>query len=524
MQRILLVLLLGLFLGSEARAQATATAVTGQRVACANGKAINYACNQVDLLAFLPLSTIGGRMCPDQRPCRVNDLWGWTDPATNKEYALVGRTDGTAFVDISDPLNPIYLGKLPTHTVNQIWRDIKVYNDHAFIVADGARAHGMQIFDLTQLRAVANPPVIFAETAHYAAFSSAHNVVINEDTGFAYVVGANSGGANSGGETCGGGLHMVNIQDPVNPFFVGCFQDESTGRAGTGYTHDAQCVVYHGPDVEHQGREICIGANETAVSIADVTDKGAPVALSSAGYPNLGYVHQGWLTEDHRYYFQNDEFDEMSFPSAVSRTRTLIWDLEDLDDPLLVKEYSGPVGSTDHNLYIREEYVFMANYTSGLRIVDISDIRNPREVAFFDTYIPNNDSGFGGAWSNYPFFKSEVVIISSQFEGLFIVQPSGIQVATEDEEEMPAGFTLSTAFPNPFNPQTSLTLTVTRPQPVTVSVHDVLGREVARLLQGTLPTGSHHLTFEASDLPSGTYMVRAVGATTTHTRLVTLAK
>ena len=132
----------------------------------------------------------------------VNDIWGWTDPETGTEYALVGRMDGTAFVSLADPANPRYLGELaPTDgTTKNLWRDIKVYADHAFIVADGAGAHGVQIFDLTELRDVRGAPVTFEETAHYSGISSAHNIVINEATGFAYAVGSSAGG-----ETCGGG-------------------------------------------------------------------------------------------------------------------------------------------------------------------------------------------------------------------------------------------------------------------------------------------------------------------------------
>ena len=101
----------------------------------------------------------------------MNDIWGWTDPLDGKEYALLGRTTGTAFIDITDPNNPVYLGNLPTHTVSSLWRDIKVYTDHAFIVSE-ASGHGMQVFDLTQLRNVPNPPVTFTADAHYSGFGN----------------------------------------------------------------------------------------------------------------------------------------------------------------------------------------------------------------------------------------------------------------------------------------------------------------------------------------------------------------
>ncbi len=388
-------------------------AITGDDVACQDGQAGEFACTDVDIVSFLPVQEIGGG-----RGVEVNDLWGWTDPETGTEWALVGRYDGTSFIDLSDPSNPVYAGNLPlTEGANpNVWRDVKVYNDHAFIVSDGAGEHGMQVFDLTRLREPRDGPETFEATAHYDRIHSAHNIVINEGTGFAYAVGSSGGG-----DTCGGGLHMIDIRDPVNPTFAGCFADSSTGRRGTGYSHDAQCVVYEGPDDEHRGKEICFGSNETALSISDVTDKEAPVALAMAGYANASYSHQGWLDEAHEYFYMNDELDELQ--GRAASTRTMVWDVKDLDEPILVKEHFSDVTSSDHNLYIRGDLMYQSNYVSGLRILDISDRENPREVAFFDTVPWTDDApGFDGSWSNYPFFASGIIVVTSGKEGVFVLR------------------------------------------------------------------------------------------------------
>ena len=394
-------------------------AVVGGEVECREGSASAFDCDDVDMVSFLPVAAIGG-----SRGVRTNDVWGWTDPESGREYALVGRTEATAFVDVTDATNPRYLGELPkTAAANgSSWRDIKVYANHAFIVSDGAGAHGMQVFDLTQLRDVQGDPVTFDETAHYDAIFSAHNIVINEERGFAFAVGASGGG-----ETCGGGLHMIDIRDPGNPTFAGCFADPTTGNQGTGYSHDAQCVVYDGPDDDYRGNEICFGSNETALSIADVTNKEAPVAVSHASYPNVAYSHQGWLTDDHRYFYMNDEGDEIS--GLVEGTRTLIWDVVDLDDPILLGEYISENKSSDHNLYIRGNLMYQSNYVSGLRILDISDPANPVEVGFFDTVPAGEDApGFDGSWSNYPFFESGTIVVTSGAEGMFLLRkrPLGV--------------------------------------------------------------------------------------------------
>ena len=360
-----------------------------------------YSCSNVDLMSFLALDDIGGG--------GGNDIWGWTDSSTGKEYAIMGRTNGTSFVDISDPVSPIYLGNLPPHSDDSSHRDIKVYANHAFIVTEAANS-GMQVFDLTQLRAVASPPATFSETAHYAGFSDAHNLAINEDSGFAYAVGTNN---------CSAGLHMINIQSPTNPTTAGCFSAD-------GYTHDAQCVNYDGPDLDHRGKEICFNSNVNTLTIVDVTNKAVPVLLSRTGYIGSEYTHQGWLTEDHDYFLLGDELDEITNPD-VTKTRTYLWNLSNLDAPALIGVHDSTTTATDHNLYVKGNYTYQSNYVAGLRILDITDIAhgNLSEVAFFDV-VPSSDAPGSdtGTWSNYPFFASGIVVVSTIDGGLFILRPN----------------------------------------------------------------------------------------------------
>lgn len=385
---------------------------------CEGGQMAEFPCANMELVGHMPISDLGG-----ERGVWLNDVWGWTDPETDRRYALVARRDGASFVDVTDASAPRLLGNLPRTPGSRpsVWRDIKVVDSHAFVVADGAGAHGMQVFDLTRLRDVDGDPVVFEPDTVYDEIFSAHNVVADTASGFVYVVGSNSGG-----ETCGGGLHMVDVRTPQRPTFVGCYHDGESA-SGRGYTHDAQCVVYHGPDEAYQGRQICFNSNETELNIADVTDKSNPVTVSRASYPNVAYAHQGWLDDEHRYFYMNDEGDEVA--GLVDRTRTLVWDVAELDDPVLVTEYFGPVAASDHNLYVIGDRMYQANYGSGLRVLDISDRENPQEIGFFDSApYSDNEPGFSaaqsGAWSNYPFFEDNFVVFTSVREGLFIMRLS----------------------------------------------------------------------------------------------------
>lgn len=369
-------------------------------IPCENGVAGDYDCRGYDLMAQIDLSAMNASA--------LNDCWGWTDPTTSKEYGLVCSDNATVFIDITDPENPIILGQLRTNTFSSTWRDVKTYGNYAFIVSE-ADNHGMQVFDLTKLRNANadNGPVNFFADAVYTGFGNAHNIVINENSPYAYAVGSN---------TFSGGPHFVDISDPMNPTAAG-------GFASRGYSHDAQVVTYNGPDNDYLGREIYIGSNENEVVIVDITDKFNPTPISRISYSNVGYTHQGWLTEDMRYFLVGDETDEIG--SGIN-TRTIVFDFIDLDNPSIRTTYSGPTRAIDHNGYVKGDEFFLANYSAGVRIIDISGLGSNTltEVGFFDTFPASNGASFNGAWSVYPYFPSGNVIVSDINNGFFVIRKS----------------------------------------------------------------------------------------------------
>lgn len=369
---------------------------------CENGMAGIYPCSGYDLLARISLE--------DFESASGNDNWGWTDPETGKEYVLSGLDDGTAFVEISNPEAPVFLGKLLTATEPSSWRDIKVYDNHAFIVSE-APQHGLQVFDLTKLRNLTADETFTADT-RLTGFGSAHNIAINEESGFAYVIGS---------DLYEGGPVFIDINNPKNPEIVG-------GYSGDSYTHDAQIVIYEGPDTNFQGRELFFGSNSDGgannqVVIVDVTDKENPQRVNTITYENGGYTHQGYLSEDHTYFFLGDELDELRFGSP---SQTRIFDLTDLMNPLLHLNYFAGVNAIDHNGYSKNDLFYIANYTAGLRVLDISEIGNRRvsEIGFFDTYPQDNNAKFEGLWNVYPYFESGVIAINDINSGLFLVKAS----------------------------------------------------------------------------------------------------
>ena len=361
---------------------------------CEGGQAGDFACQGISLRSRLPNDEMGGEL--------GNDLWGWHDSLTGREYALMGMHNGTAFVDVTDPDEAVYMGRLPSESESSFWRDIKVYRNYAYIVADHTGTHGMQVFDLTRLRGQSTPQEFAADTV-YGDFETAHNLAVNEDTGFIYALLSN---------TCEGGLHMIDLEIPNNPQFAGCHM--------TVRTHDSQCVVYAGSDSDYMDKELCFSSNGDHFEIVDASEKSSPVTISSLTYEQMGYVHQGWLTEDHRFFLLGDELDELTY---LQPTRTHVIRLSDLDAPEYLYAHEHDTEATDHNLYVLGNRVFEANYTVGLRVLEFGDLSSQAisEVAFFDTFPDNDDPSFSGAWSVYPYLPSGNILVSDIQNGLFVL-------------------------------------------------------------------------------------------------------
>ena len=522
-----------------------ATPAASAQVACVNGLAGEYPCQAVSLLSVtspqaLGAPATGACASPFTQTC-ANDVWGWTDPATGREYAVVGLTNGTAFVDVTEPTAPRPLGRLPTATTSSSWRDVKVLGNVAVVVSE-ARGHGMQVFDLARLRGLATDARrVLTADARYLGFGSAHNVAVNAATGYAYAVGFRESEAGLPPACAVPGVHAVDLRDPLQPQFAGCFSDAAReeGSRTRGYTHDAQCLVYQGPDADYRGRELCFAANEDVVTVFDVTDKGAVGVVGQVEYPGDAYTHQGWLSADQRYFLANDELDEVT--GGVSTQRTIVMDLLDLDAPADVSVYDSGLTTIDHNLYVRGDYAFESNYEAGLRILDVTGIATGtlREVAFFDTYpertaingacLPPDQArqcdGFNGQWSNYPFFPSGNVIANDAQRGLFVLRPDAAFAVDAEGAPPPSGYALSDPAPNPAASGARLTLRVERAQHVRAEVLDLAGRRVADVFDGPAAPGAD-LVLEVSGagLPSGVYLVRVSGETFRTARRLVLTR
>lgn len=392
----------------------------------ANLNAPTFDSKNMRLQSQLPLNQMGGGV--------GSSLYGWVDPQTKKEYALMGRSNGLSIVDITTPTKPIWVANVPKQpgTQSTSWREPKVYKNTMYIGVDGTDAD-MQIVDLTRVRNYSGSVMTLTPDSYYDGVSRIHTLAINKETGYLYAMGTNVGS---------GGLHIMNVgNNPANPTHV-------ANWANDGYTHEAQILTYNGPDAAYRGHEISLsfngktGPTTDTFSIIDLTNKSNITRLSTKSYSQAGYIHQGWITNDHQYVFVDDELDETAGFTDGKR-RTHLFDIRDLNNPV----YKGFVedGVTiDHNMYERDGFLFQSDYTDGLQVFKIGNLasNNPkdwlRKVAFFDTYPADDSMTFNGAWNNYPFFPSGNIAISDINGGLFVVKMT--QRAYADFADFPVDF------------------------------------------------------------------------------------
>ena len=495
-----------------------------------------------------------------------NDIWGYVDGSGN-EYALLGVENGTSIVNVTDPANPVQVVFIPGGSTSA-WRDIKTWGNYAYVVSDFTN-DGLQIVDLSQLPATAT-----LANQITTWFNRAHNIFI--DNGYAYVIG-------TGG---GGGMHILDLSDPVNP-------TRTSYYTGSGYIHDV--FVWN---------DTVVACAEDTYDLVDVSDKSNPQWISSSiALPGI-YAHSGWMTEDKRYFIATEEFNVRDIT---------VWDLVDRSSwDLVVPTWELPgSNSIVHNLFILGNYAHISYYTSGYVVLDISDPTNLQLAGQYDTYPSNNGGTYNGAWGCYPYLPSGNTIISDINTGLYVLHFDGTvpvelssfsaslssnsvqlkwSTATEtnnlgfeiqrksegdyraigfvdghgtttevqnysytdlnperalykyrlkqidfdgtseysEEIEVefinPTKFELKQNYPNPFNPSTSISFLIPEPGLVTLKVFNIVGEEVADLINEFKEAGNYDINFSANNLTTGIYFAKLTAGNNIQTIKMNLLK
>jgi choice-of-anchor B domain-containing protein len=424
-------------------------------VPCVANRSGNFPCQSVSLLSHLAFDVL------QPTSARANDIWGYTDLNTGREYAFIGVENGVAILDITDPTAPEQVGA-PTGS-STTWRDIEIYQKfdesaqrwraYAYITADAVQ-------DTLMLLDLSNLPNGVERVNFTSDHRSAHtDYMLNSD--FTYGIAQSSETpvlAIAGSNLATGNHRLYSLANPLAPALISV--------SNSGYAHDLTSF----PIKDARKNTQCVNAatrpacqvladfNENTVDIWDVTDPASRQLLVSQAYPNRGFTHSGWWTEDGRYLFLHDELDERDLGL---NTTVRVFDMSDLRAPALAGSWVGPTRAIDHNGYVRGNRYYFSNYSEGLTVLDITNPIAPTRVGYFDTWPATSETGFVGAWGTYPFFASGTIAISDINSGLYLVRDETLST--------PAG-TFSIAAPK---------VSATEGQAVTISVHRSAGSGAA---------------------------------------------
>ena len=295
-----------------------------------------------------------------------SDIWGWENPVTGVEYALVGLNSGFSVVDLSTPQNPTEAFFI--QDVNSTWRDVKTWGNHAYITTEGGG--GLLIVDLTDLTGN-------TYTHYTGSFNKAHNIYIDEN-GVAYIFGANVGN--------GGAIFLDVATDPMNPTYLGEWDDY--------YIHDGMA----------RGDTMWVGCiYEGEFYAVDVSDKTNPFTLGHHSTPN-NFTHNAWVSDDGKYVFTTDEQSD-SYIGAYS--------VEDMNNIQEVDRIQSNPGSNSipHNTHVDGNFLVTSWYRDGTIVHDATFPNNLIQVAYYDSYS-GSGNGFDGCWGTYPFLPSGLIISS----------------------------------------------------------------------------------------------------------------
>lgn len=396
--------------------------------ACVGGLAASFPCSSVNLLAHVADRT------PDARGA---DIWGFMDLNTQREYAIIGYSSGTAVFDVTDAENPREVGFVDGQSTT--WRDIKVHqfwnatqarwNAYAYVTTDGA-SDGLFIVDLNQL------PHSIARVNYNSDFSEAHNVyltntefstgvAITDETPTLVIAGSNIGD---------GRYRNYSLSNPAAPSFTATpvtpanqpgddrlYMHDAASMLVTDTRKDTQCVNANSSDA----CDVLFDFNESSMDIWDVTNPASPQRLSRLPYDNSSYTHSGWATEDQQFLFIQDELDERD--NGLSTTLRVV-SIADLSAPILVGSWTGPTRAIDHNGFVRGNRYYMSNYSRGLTVLDITDPANASIAGRFDTYPAADGVGFPGNWGVYPFLPSGNIALSDIDSGFYLVADDTLNV------------------------------------------------------------------------------------------------
>ncbi len=411
-------------------------------------------------------------------------VWGYVAP-DNREYAILGAPSGTAFYDITDSLNIRLAGYVGGLT--SAWREMKTFSHYAYIVSE-AENSGLQIVDLQYLP----DSVHLVNTFLFSGYSKTHT--ISQEGPYLYMNGGNYSSA---------GIFVLDLSsNPTQPVKRGEWEQS--------YIHDCRVV---------NDTIWAAGIFDGHIRVINASNKNNLVTINSwLNVPEPG-PHNTALSADHKFLFVTEEI--------AGNPRVLkVWNVSNVMNPVQTATWhpTNITTSIVHNIEVYGNYALVAHYTSGVRVLNVSNPSQPVEIAWYDTFPANNDFTYNGCWGVY-MFPSGKIAASDRQTGLYVLRSSALPIGVNGNgNEIPAKFILRQNYPNPFNPSTTIRYSLPQNSYTKIRVFDVTGKQRALLVDRMETAGDHNVSFDASELASGVYFYTIEAGKYTDSKKMILVK
>lgn len=404
---------------------------------------------------------------------RYQSCYGWNNPISGEEYGIIGSTAGTYIVNVTNPAQPVLSDYIPGRQSDCIWHEYKTYGNYLYIISDDAGNNSLQIADLQYL-----PDSVHVVYDGTSVFVHSHTLYV--DGNKLYVASVSDGSSYSS-------MNVYSLATPPVPVLLRRLDQD---YPVINQVHDMYVIhdtVY--ASCANQGLHIY----KFTEGINQFTELG-----NLTSYPDQGYNHSSFLSTDHSMLYMCDEV-----PAGLA---VKVVDVTDVSNPTVVTTFNSNPGNTPHNPYVKDNYLFLANYQDGLYVYNLSNPSQPVLNGYFDTH-PQNPSGtypsppYAGCWAAYADLPSGIILASDMQLGLFILDISQIL-------STPALVTVRPlpAFPNPASSEVHITLPESMTRVTSSQVTDLTGRLVAN--ESSVSVSKNNASLNVENLENGYYTIR----------------
>ncbi len=382
----------------------------------------------------------------------------------SQDYLFTTDRDGLINVfDIRSPGAIVHVGEHLTIDISDM--DIE---DSILCVA--ARDSGLIIFDVSD-------PQNFIRTGHVYLPDYTRSVEVSGN--FAYLSSEEAP------------FNVIDISDPYNPVLTG--------------TAD---IVHFAWSMDAMGDYVYCGDTSFGLEIVDVSDPYNPVIIGS--YENGLFSCTYSIIVSGKYVYSYDNYSLYSMDSILR-----IYDVENPASPVLLSQKTLADDGIFNKMAKHGDYLFIPGYHYGVNVYDVGDPSFPELIEVLDT--PESE---GNVILNCEYMYIEVT-------SGFYVCSSSLLTGTGDSEInriKPLAYSLAQNYPNPFNPVTTIKYELPKTEYVTLTVYNITGQVVKKLVDRTVEAGYHEAIWDASKVASGVYIYKQTARSYTSVKRMLLVK